>query len=169
MSYKSWRDTVGDALYRQVGRASSHVQEHRSLPVDILENESSYLVVFDAPGTEPEDLQVRYLDGDVKIRIDRFRSYHDGFEMRFPGRGMALDGDAALPDDAIVDPDSGTAKLTDTGTLQITIPKEDSREGDDDSPVPSDEEHHEGIDETPTAESAVSDETDSEVTVNSDD
>ncbi|MFP8889267.1 Hsp20/alpha crystallin family protein [Natrialbaceae archaeon A-CW2] len=170
MNFKSWRETVGGALYRQVGRASSHVQEHRSLPVDILENESSYLVVFDAPGTEPEDLQVRYLDGDVKIRIDRFRSYHDGFEMRFPGRGMALDGDAALPDDAVVDPDAGTAKLTDSGTLQISIPKEGSSEGgEEDSPVPSNEEPHEFQDETPTAESGISDETDSETTVNSDD
>ncbi|MCU4750432.1 Hsp20 family protein [Halobacteria archaeon AArc-curdl1] len=170
MNFKSWRETVGDALYRQVGRASSHVQEHRSLPVDILENESSYLVVFDAPGTEPEDLQVRYLDGNVKIRIDRFRSYHDGFEMRFPGRGMALDGEAVLPDDAVVDPDAGTAKLTDSGTLQITIPKEDSREdGDEDSSAPTEEGRHDTKDETPTTESGISDETDSEAAVNTDD
>lgn len=125
MSLRSLRETVGDALYRQVGRARSQVHEHRSLPVDVLENEDSYLVVFDAPGTEPEDLQVRYLEGDVRIRVDRFRPYHDGFEMRFPGRGMSLDGETTLPDDAVVNPDAGTATLTDTGTLQITIPKED--------------------------------------------
>lgn len=131
MSLRSFRETVGDVLYRQVGRAQSHVQEHRSLPVDVLENETSYLVVFDAPGTEPEDLQVRYLDGMVKIRIDRFRSYRDGFEMRFPGRGMALDGETTLPDDALVNPDAGTATLTDVGTVQITIPKGQSTDGDD--------------------------------------
>ncbi|MFP8955818.1 Hsp20/alpha crystallin family protein [Natrialbaceae archaeon A-CW3] len=136
MSLRSFRETVGDAVYRQVGRASSHVQEHRSIPVDVLENETSYLVVFDAPGTEPSDLQVRYLEGLVKIRIDRFRSYHDGFDMRFPGRGMALDGEAELPDDALVNPDDGTATLTDVGTLEITIPKDDADsdgDGDDTS------------------------------------
>ncbi|MFP9191640.1 Hsp20/alpha crystallin family protein [Natronosalvus vescus] len=130
MSLRSFRETVGDAVYRQVGRASSHVQEHRSIPVDVLENETSYLVVFDAPGTEPADLQVRYLEGRVKIRIDRFRSYHDGFDMRFPGRGMALDGEAELPDDALVNPDDGTATLTDVGTLEISIPKADSDDDD---------------------------------------
>ena len=126
MNFKSVRDTVGNTLYRQVGRASSQVQEHRSLPVDILEGEDAYLVVFDAPGAEPEDVQVRYLDGTVKIRIDRFRQFHEGFETRFPGRGMALDGEAELPDDALVTPEAGTAELTDTGTLRIQIPKDDS-------------------------------------------
>lgn len=131
MSLRSFRDTVGNTLYRQVGRASSHVQEHRSLPVDILEGDDAYLVVFDAPGAEPEDVQVRYLDGTVKIRIDRFRSFHDGFETRFPGRGMALDGEAELPDDALVTPESGTAELTDIGTLRITIPKGEPTRGDE--------------------------------------
>ncbi len=130
MSLRSFRETVGGALYRQVGRARSHVQEHRSLPVDVLENEDSYLVIFDAPGAEPADVQVRYLEGDVRIRIDRFRAYHDGFDMRFPGRGMALDGETTLPDDALVNPDSGKATLTDSGTLEVTIPKGESEEGD---------------------------------------
>ena len=130
MSFKNIGRTIGDALYRQVGRANGRVQKHRSLPVDILESESAYLVVFDAPGSEPDDIQVRYLSGSVRIRIERFREFRDGYDMRFPGRGMELDGEAELPADAIVDPDAGTARLTENGTLRIEIPKDESADGD---------------------------------------
>ncbi|WP_222916179.1 Hsp20/alpha crystallin family protein [Natrinema sp. SYSU A 869] len=123
MSLKNLGKSVGNALYRQVGRANGRVQNHRSLPVDILENETSYRVVFDAPGAEPDDVQVRYLDGNIKIRIDRFRQFHEGYETRFPGRGMSLNGEAELPTDAVVDPDAGTARLSETGTLSVEIPK----------------------------------------------
>jgi len=115
--------SLGNALYRQVGRASGRVQNHRSLPVDILENDTAYRVVFDAPGAESDDVQVRYLDGTVRIQIDRFRQFHEGYEMQFPGRGMSLSGDAELPADAVVDPDAGTARLSETGTLSVEIPK----------------------------------------------
>lgn len=123
MNFKTVTESISDTLYRQVGRASSQVQKNRSLPVDVLENETSYLVIFDAPGAEKEDIQVRYLGGTIKIRIDRFRAYRDGFEMRFPGRSMSIDGEAELPADAIVSPDAATARLTATGTLNIEIPK----------------------------------------------
>lgn len=118
--------SVGNALYRQVGRANGRVQNYRSLPVDILENDTSYRVVFDAPGAEPDDVQVRYLEGNVRIRIERFRQFHEGYEMRFPGRGMSLNGEAELPTDAVVDPDAGTATLSETGTLNVEIPKRSS-------------------------------------------
>lgn len=123
MSLKDIGSSVGDVLYRQIGRANSHFQTQRPLPVDILENDTSYLVVFDAPGVEPEDVQVRYLDGTVRIQIDRFRQFHEGHTMRFPGRGMTLNGEAELPNDAVVAPDAGTARLSETGTLSIEIPK----------------------------------------------
>ena len=123
MRFKDLGKSVGNALYRQVGRASGRVQNHRSLPVDILENDTAYRVVFDAPGAESDDVQVRYLDGTVRIQIDRFRQFHEGYEMQFPGRGMSLSGDAELPADAVVDPDAGTAHLSETGTLSVEIPK----------------------------------------------
>jgi hypothetical protein len=48
--------------------------------------------------------------------------------MRFPGRGLALDGRADLPEGAAVDPAGAEATLTDNGTLQVTLPKtEDAR------------------------------------------
>ncbi|WP_049900843.1 Hsp20/alpha crystallin family protein [Natrinema sp. J7-1] len=123
MSLTELGNSVRNTLYRQVGRANGRVQNHRSLPVDILENDTSYRVVFDAPGAEPDDVQVRYLDGTVKIRIDRFRQFHEGYERRFPGRGMSLTGEAELPPDAVVDPDAGTARLSETGTVSVELPK----------------------------------------------
>lgn len=126
MSPRNLVESVGRFLYRQVGRANGRTQSYRSLPVDVLEGDTSYLVVFDAPGAEPDDVQVRYLGGNVRIRIERFRRYRDRFEMRFPGRGMDLGGEAELPPDAIVNPDAGTATLTETGTLTVEIPKDAS-------------------------------------------
>ncbi|ELZ11227.1 heat shock protein Hsp20 [Natrinema thermotolerans DSM 11552] len=139
MSLQDFGESVGSTLYRQIGRASGRVQNHRSLPVDILENDDAYRVVFDAPGAEPDDVQVRYLDGTVKIRIDRFRGFHEGYEMRFPGRGMSLSGAAELPGDAVVDPDAGTARLTETGTLSVEIPKGSSLEESSQETEPSPE------------------------------
>jgi HSP20 family molecular chaperone IbpA len=103
----------------------SRVQERKPLPHDLLESEDAYLVVFDSPGVQRSDVQVRFLDGQVQIRIDRFREFYDGFEMRFPGRGLSLDGEVTLPDDAAVDADGASATLADNGTLRIRIPKDD--------------------------------------------
>ena len=61
----------------------------------------------------------------MQVRIDRFRDFYEGFEMRFPGRGLSLDGSATLPDDAAVDADDATATLADNGTLRVTIPKDE--------------------------------------------
>jgi HSP20 family protein len=114
---------VGDRVLETMGRVASRVQESRSLPADVLESDDAYLVVFDAPGVAQTDVQVRYAEGGVEVRIDRFRAFHDGFEMRVPGRGMVLDGRAALPERADVDPAAASATLRDDGTLAVTVPK----------------------------------------------
>ena len=115
--------SVGSAILQRVGRAASKVQESKPLPVDLLESDDAYLVVFDAPGATGSDVQVRYADGAVLVRIDRFRDFHEGFEMLFPGRGLSLDGRADLPNDAVVDAEAATATLTENGTLQVRVPK----------------------------------------------
>lgn len=126
---------VGETIAENVGRATSRIQEARSRPADVLESDDAYLVVFDAPGATASDIQVRYQDGAVLVRIDRFRDFREGFEMRFPGRGLALDGSVELPADAVVDPDHATATLRDNGTLEVEIPKrhdvEDAGGGDE--------------------------------------
>ncbi|GGL72443.1 Hsp20 family protein [Halocalculus aciditolerans] len=117
---------LGTEALKRVGRAASRFQEERPLPVDVLESDEEYLVVFDAPGVTSQDVQVDVDGREVRARIDRFREPRPGFEMRFPGRGLALDGSAKLPADADVDADATRAQLNDDGTLYVYVPKRDS-------------------------------------------
>ncbi|QSG03315.1 Hsp20/alpha crystallin family protein [Natranaeroarchaeum sulfidigenes] len=117
--------SVSNTLLRGVGRVSSNVQESKSIPVDLLESDDAVLAVFDAPGTSRDDVQVRFSEGSLHIRIDRFREEHDGFETVFPGRGLALTGEVELPADVEVDPNAATATITGNGTLEIHVPKVD--------------------------------------------
>ena len=119
-------DTVGEAVAGTIGRAMSRTQEKRPLPVDLLESEDAYLAIFDAPGALSSDIQVTYEHGAIRVRLDRFREFQDGFKMMFPGRGLALDGRVELPDDASVDPEAATATLKDDGTLHVRVPKADT-------------------------------------------
>ena len=119
------RTAAGEAA-KQVGRVASRVQEATALPVDVLESDDAYLLVFDAAGAAASDVQVRYRRNAVEVRIDRFREHHEGFEMRFPGRGMSLDGRARLPGDAVVDAEAATATLRDNGTLAVRLPKRET-------------------------------------------
>lgn len=116
-------EAVGDAVMSSVGRVFGRAQEQRPLESDLLESEDDYLVVFDAPGVRAEDVQVRYEDGTVHVRLDRYREHASDFEMRFPGRGLTLSGKRALPDDAAVDPEAASADLKPNGTLEVRVPK----------------------------------------------
>ncbi len=116
-------ESVANAVVERVGRGLGHVQERKPLSYDLLESDDSYLVVFDAAGASKSDIQVRFVDTEIQVRIDRFRDFHDGFEMRFPGRGLSLNGKAKLPGDASVDAEAATATVTKHGTLRVYIPK----------------------------------------------
>ena len=129
-------ESIGNTIFESLGRAAGRVQENKPLPADLLESEDAYLVVFDAPGATASDLQVRYVEDRVEVRLDRFREYYDEFEMRYPGRGLALDGSVTLPEDAIVDPETAAATLKSDGTLHVEVPKVD------DSDATADDEAH---------------------------
>jgi HSP20 family molecular chaperone IbpA len=136
-------ELIGRAVLDGVGRAASHVQERKPLPADLLESDDAFLAVFDAAGTTADDVQVRFEDDTLTVNVDRFREFHDGYEMRFPGRGLALSGSVTLPEDSEVDPDEAEATVRENGTLEVLIPKVDD-EGDDgddaDQPIGTTEE-----------------------------
>ncbi|MFC6826384.1 Hsp20/alpha crystallin family protein [Halopelagius fulvigenes] len=121
---REFGESAAKTVLERIGRGVGRVQERKPLPYDVLESDDAYLVVFDAPGAQRSDVQVRFLDGEVEVRIDRFRDFHEGFDMRFPGRGLSLEGSAALPDDASVDATEATATLASNGTLRVRIPKD---------------------------------------------
>ena len=118
-------ESVGRAVLSGIGRASSRVQERRPLPADLLESDDAYLVVFDAPGARAGDVDVRFEADTVTVRVDRFRDLHEGYEMRFPGRGLSLSGSVTLPESAAVEAGGADATLTQDGTLEVLIPKRD--------------------------------------------
>lgn len=139
-SLRDLGESVGEAVLDGVGRASARLQERRPLAADVLESEDAYLVVFDAPGAEREDVQVRYDGTEVGVRVDRFREFQDGFEMRVPGRGLSLSGEVTLPAGADVDVDAAEATLTENGTVRVRVPKRTDDHADED-------EHAESADE----------------------
>jgi HSP20 family molecular chaperone IbpA len=121
--FKEFGKSAANAVLERVGRGVGKVQERKPLSYDVLESADAYLVVFDAPGVTRSDVQVRYVEGEVQVRLDRFRDFHEGFEMRFPGRGLSLDGRARLPPDAEADAGEASATLNKNGTLRIEVPK----------------------------------------------
>lgn len=113
---------VGNAVFGTVGAAMARIQENRPLSVDLLESEDAFLAIFDAPGALSSDIRVQYEDGDIRVRVDRFREFYEDYDMVFPGRGLALDGRVSLPDDVAVDTDNAEATLTSSGTLRVHVP-----------------------------------------------
>ncbi len=118
-------ESVGRVVLDGIGRAAGRVQERRPLPADLLEGDDAYLAVFDAPGARAGDVDVRFDDDTLTVRVDRFRELREGFDVRFPGRGLSLSGSVTLPDGADVDAGAAEATLTDEGTLEVLVPKAD--------------------------------------------
>jgi HSP20 family molecular chaperone IbpA len=121
--------TIGRAVLDGIGRAASRLQERRALSADFLESDDAYLAVFDAPGASAADVSVRFEDDTLSVSIDRFREFHEDYEMVFPGRGLALDGEVELPAGVAVEADRADATLTQNGTLEVLIPKVETGAG----------------------------------------
>jgi len=117
------RDRIERTVLEGVGRAASRYQENTSIPVDLLESDEEYLAVFDAPGVPADDVDVRFDENVVRVRVDRFRTLHEGFDLRAPGRGMSLGGEVELPSEVSVDPKTASAVLATNGTIQVHVPK----------------------------------------------
>lgn len=135
------------AVLEGVGWVASRYQESRPLSVDLLENDEEYLAVFDAPGAHSSDVDVRFDDRTVRVTVDRFREFREGFELRVPGRGLALHGEVDLPAGASVDAEDASAVLARNGTVEIHVPKVP------DEPVTIDADDGDGQEQEPTVDS----------------
>ncbi|MFB6094016.1 MAG: Hsp20/alpha crystallin family protein [Halanaeroarchaeum sp.] len=120
------------AVTNGLGQIASRFQEERPLEADVLESQDAFELVFDAPGATVSDVQVWYEDGAIEVRVDRFRTHEEGYELRFPGRGLSLAGRAALPRDVDVDLEGTSARLRDDGTLHVRVPKDETGDDGDD-------------------------------------
>lgn len=124
-------EQVENVVLDGIGRTTSRIQEQKPLPVDLLESDDAYLVVFDAPGVTREEVDVRFSDRTVHVRVDRFRATHEEYDMRLRGRGMSRSGSISLSEHASVDLEAATATLTDSGTLRVMLPKTEPDTGDE--------------------------------------
>ena len=70
---KELGETIANNALERVGRGVARFQERTPLPYDLLESDEAFLIVFDAPGVRQKDLQVRFVDNEVRVTIDRFR------------------------------------------------------------------------------------------------
>jgi HSP20 family protein len=124
--FKELGERVESAVLEGIGRSSARWQERTPLKVDLLESDDAFLAVFDAPGVRREDVEVRFDENTLFVRIDRFRDFYDDYDVRLPGRGLSLDGSVDLPADASVDAREAEATVTQNGTLRVRIPKTES-------------------------------------------
>jgi len=115
--------SIATQLYRGTGRLASAVQHVRSLDADLLENDRSYLLLVDTPGADAAGLDIRYYDGHVQVTVERERPSEEWVEARYRGRTVELSTEISLPDDAVVEPEAGTARLSPVGTVKIELPK----------------------------------------------
>jgi HSP20 family molecular chaperone IbpA len=121
-------ESLGRVVLDGIGRASSRVQERKPLSADLLEGDEAYLAVFDAPGARAADVDVRFEENTLTVRVDRFRELHEDYEMRFPGQGLSLKGSVTLPETADVEAGRAEATLTERGALEVLIPKSEPDE-----------------------------------------
>ncbi|MFC3957348.1 Hsp20/alpha crystallin family protein [Halovivax cerinus] len=122
--------SIVDLVYRGVGQVTRTIQRVRTLDSDLLETDGSYLLVVDTPGADTAALDIRYLEGQIQVVVDRPRTTDTTYRTRFLGRSTTLAADIALPDDAVVDPETATARLDSLGTVKIELPKETAADED---------------------------------------
>lgn len=115
---------VADSLPRPSLPLLRSKQGVRELDADLYETDDAYLAVFDAPGANQSDVQLRFADGAIHVRIDRFRDVYPEYESRVAGRPMSADGRVDLPPGATVAAAEADAALTTEGTLRVRMPKD---------------------------------------------
>lgn len=93
------------------------------LTADIYERPDDFWICLDAPGVEEGDVQVRYVDDAVLVRMDRFRPPREDVELTVSGRAVGFDGRVEIPTDAPVAAEQATATLRTDGTLVVELPK----------------------------------------------
>jgi HSP20 family molecular chaperone IbpA len=94
--------------------------------VDLLENDSSYLLVVDLPGVTGETLDVTAEGGQLIIEARRSKPHSPKYRFRDEGRGLFLDATIPLPPDTV---GTKASASIDRGVLEVTVPKRDRDAG----------------------------------------
>ncbi len=100
----------------------------RSIAADLYERPDEFIAIVDTPGAHDGDVQVRYLDDRIMVRIERFRDHHEGYDMVVPGRPLTTIGEIDLPERSSIEPTTASATLRHDGTLRIRLPRTSEEE-----------------------------------------
>ncbi len=116
------------AVVRRVRTRLADIKDRRldpaELDADVIEHAAGVTAIFDAPGVEPEDVDVRFLDGRIVASADRRRESYDGYRRVVTTRRLAFAGEVPLPDADEMDAEGGEATVRADGTLEITVPRD---------------------------------------------
>lgn len=97
--------------------------QYLSLPVDIRQTETSYVVEASVPGLRPEDVEVTFDDGILTIRGEHREDAKEekrGGYVRRERRASSVFRQVSLPSE--VDPDRITAGF-ENGVLTVSVPR----------------------------------------------
>lgn len=101
----------------------THHHNQRTGDADILEADDHLLVIVDTPGAKANEVDLKFQDGRITVRVDRHEEPPEGATSRLQMRPRSSERTITLPETVSVDPDQATATLTDNGTLEIRLPK----------------------------------------------
>ena len=93
-----------------------------STPIDLVEHDDEFVVTFDLPGFETDDVEVRVADHTLRIEADRDESVSEDDEayIRRERRHRSVRESVSLPDE--VDTEAVSARMR-NGVLTVTLPR----------------------------------------------
>ncbi|ELK56182.1 Hsp20/alpha crystallin family protein [Haloferax volcanii] len=90
---------------------------------DLLESETSYLLVLDLPGVTAETAELRVEKGRLVVEARRDKQLPAEFDYVREERPLFLDAEVPLPPDAVADEAEASMER---GTLEIRLPKREA-------------------------------------------
>ena len=114
-----------DRMNRRFGEVESwETSEDRSssTPIDLVEHDDEFVVTFDLPGFETDDVEVRVTDHTLRIEAERDESTSEDDEayIRRERRHRSVRESVSLPDE--VDAEAVSARMR-NGVLIVTLPR----------------------------------------------
>lgn len=93
-----------------------------STPIDLVEHDDEFVVTFDLPGFEKDDVEVRVADHTLRIEAERDESVAEDDEayLRRERRHRSVRESVTLPDE--VDTEAVSARMQ-NGVLTVTLPR----------------------------------------------
>lgn len=107
-----------DSLLRRIGKR---------LPTsaDMLESDDEFLVLINVPGCDEEDIDLRFVKGNLKVKADR-EEEHEGYDLVSEGRPKRIVDTVPVPAEIEVDEAEATY---DNGVLRVRLPKSPDAKG----------------------------------------